>query len=328
MIQILSIIASIIFEVLAILSIFTHNSYFYSIVIFMLLHAVSAFFISYALYIITGNRYKKDFKVFILFYLLFFLTLSAEFLAFLLFEILYKKKLIVRQDTFSINPEEEMEYEAIPMRKRLYGEGSVLFGLRFPEATPSLKHASLLYLIDKSPILSYQFVRERIYDTSEEIRLLSFSIISRMENDINYKISILKKYLENHQEKNNAEIYYKLAELYWEIVYMNISDKEFEGYNLEQAMIYIKMAINEKYKYFDSIFLLGRIYLKLKDKEQARKCFNESLSYKFIKNRVIPYIAELYYLEKDFIGAKRILLEVQSVPINNKFSNIIELWKS
>lgn len=328
MARIIFVVISMILEISAILSVFIHAGYFFSIAVFMILHAASACFLSFALYMAMPERYKKNYAVLILFYLLFFFALSAEFLAFLSLDFLYGRSTAEREEALHINPGHEIGYKTIPLAGRQYGEGSVLSRLSTPGVSVPLKQTSLLYLIDKTPALSYKLVKESVYDPSDEIRLLAFSLLSKTENDINKKISALKKYLSYAKKGNEGEIRFDLAGLHWTLVYMNITDKEFESYNLDQAKDNILKAIKQKYKYFDALLLLGRIYLKLGDREQAEGCLNKSLSREFLKNRAIPYLAEIYYLKGDFWAAKRLFMEMESRPLNNRLNNILELWTS
>ncbi len=326
MIKIIFVFISSALEILAVLSVFIYRNYFLSIAIFMAFHALSAIFLAYASYIAMPKRYKKNYKEFLLFCFLFFFILSAEFLAFLLFDFVFKRTTGETAEVLHINPELEIGHKIISVAVRQYGEGSVLSRLTCANAPVSLQQSSLLYLINKSPALSYKFVKQSVYNPQDEIRLLAFGLLSNIENGINNKIAELKKYLADTTINNVGEIYLDIANLYWEAVYKNISDNEFESYNLSQSRDYVLMSINENYKSFETVFLLGKIYLRSKDIEQAKNYFSESLSFEYSKEKAMPYLAEIYYAKKYFMETKKMFKEIKSRSLNNRLNNIIEIW--
>ena len=329
MIRIFFIFLSLACEILAIISIIYCHGYFYSIYFFIFLHAFSAISLAYVSYIsLPIRRYKKNYQTIFIFFFIYFFIPIFEFLCFLIIYLILKRTHSEKSEIFHINPEFEIGHKIISVAGRQYGEGSVVSRLTDTKVPINLQQSSLLYLINKSPDLSYKFVKQSLYNPQDEIRLLAFGLISNIEKDINNKIMELKKYLNDSNNKNNkGEIYLDLANLYWELVYKNISDNEFDDYNLKKSKQYVLESIKENYKKFENFFLLGKISLKLNDIEQAQKYFAESLHFDYFKDKTVPYIAEIYFNEKKYSESKKIFENMKSHTLNNKLKNIIDLWK-
>ncbi len=325
--KIILIAISLVTEYYAVISLLNGGAYWASIATFFCLHALSALSISLAMYYEMPEKFGKNLvhNIFVSFPLFFFLPVM-EFFAFTLFILLFKKQKSIHQEPLSINPEEELDFRTFPSLNRQYGEGSIVSRLADPNASSKLKQSSLLYLINKNPTVSYNLVRDNIGYRSNEVRLLAFSLLSKKENEINEKIFSLKNILSDGKERNSEKLYFDLAYLYWNLVYMNISDKEFEKYNLEMSTKYILKAMNKKYRHYESAFLLGRISAKLKNYKEAERYFKDALASDTLRDKVIPYLAEVYYITKDYKKAKELFDKISSPVINNKLKNIVELW--
>ncbi|MFW0884942.1 tetratricopeptide repeat protein [Candidatus Acidulodesulfobacterium sp. H_13] len=325
--KIILIAISLVTEYYAVISLLNGGAYWASIIDFFCLHALSALCISLAMYYEIPKKFGKSIvrNILVSFPLFFFLPVM-EFFAFILFILLFKKQKTIHRESLSINPEEELDFKIFPSLNRQYGEGSIISRLADPNASSKLKQSSLLYLINKNPTVSYDFVRDNMRHRSNEVRLLAFSLLSKKENEINKKIFSLKNTLSDEKERDSGKLHFELAYLYWNLVYMNISDKEFEKYNLEISMKYILKAMNKKYRYYESAFLLGRISAKLKDYKEAERYFKDALALDALQDKVIPYLAEVYYITKDYKKAKELFDKISSPVINNKLKNIVELW--
>lgn len=299
----------------------------FSVVFLFLFHGISAVFVSLSLYILLSKKYGKSIYNFLVFFFLNFFLLLVGYLASLLFYIyltkIYKARTI---EPITLDSKEKMPVVKTMPNKQC-GEGSICTWLNDSDASDNLKKGSLLYLIDIKSPLSYEYSKKGLVSFSDEIRLISFGFLSKTENEINKNINRLKKSLEAEgDEKNLAKEYYELSRLYWESVYLNIADKEFSDNNLRYAEEYAEKAVKDKYYYFDSLFILGRINLKLGNMDKAIVFFEEALFSKNLYKKVLPYLAEAFFIKKDFKRTKELLNKTSKYLIYNEFKNIVDLW--
>jgi tetratricopeptide (TPR) repeat protein len=74
---------------------------------------------------------------------------------------------------------------------------------------------------------------------------------------------------------------------------------------------------------------MGRVYMMQKDYDHALAEFNtaQELSESDF-SFVLPYIAEIYYIMRDFDTAKKIMNDASSLDFNPRLYPIIAQWRS
>ncbi len=326
-ILILSFAVSLIAELCAFLSLERASGHLLSVTPFLVLHASSSLFLNFSFFAGLKERSKKKLLYLFCFYFIYFFLPLVQFPAFFIMLYFFNKRKIEAVPAIQINPANEIGLKTFGTAERRFGEGSILSRLEGRGVPPQLKQSSLTYISNKKPVISYTHVRNNICHSSDEVRLLAFSLLSKMESGISNEISSLKLQLtENTDEKRNGGIYSRLAQLHWTLAFMKISDREFENYNLNQAKDYLVLALNENYRYFDSMFLLGRVYLKLKDFDAAEKALKAAGGSDFFRDKAAPYLGEIYYTRKDYKKTKETLAKISYRPLNNKLNNMVDLW--
>ena len=298
----------------------------FSVLLLILFHGISAVFISLAFYILLSQKYGKSIYNFLALFFLNFFLLFIGWLASLLFYIYLTKMHKTRTiEPLILNSADKISFKKSGLNKQ-YGEGSIHSRLNDPDVPYHHKKDSLLYLINIKAPLSYEYSKKNLASSTDEIRLLSFGFLSKTENEINKNISRLKKSLSVEVEKNLAKKFYELSRLYWESVYLNIADGEFKNSNLLEAEKYAENALKDKYYYFNSVFILGRINLKIGNIDKAKEFSEEALTSENMYDKILPYLAETFFIKKDFKKTKELLNKASRYTTYNEFKNIIDLW--
>jgi tetratricopeptide (TPR) repeat protein len=160
----------------------------------------------------------------------------------------------------------------------------------------------------------------------DEIRLMAFSMISKMEKQLNDKIYELNLRLKDNDlsEEKKAKIYFELAQTYWDFVFFHIVDKEFENFAIEKALYYAEEGLKLK-KDFIPYFLLGRVYLRLKDYKKAKEYLELAFNFKEFGYKVIPYLAECYFYERNFKKVKELFSQLD-LSLDVKVSFLKHFW--
>jgi hypothetical protein len=74
---------------------------------------------------------------------------------------------------------------------------------------------------------------------------------------------------------------------------------------IDQSLQYATMVYDSGIDDPSLLILIGRIYLKKGDLQQAQKFVNLGLEHGAHRDRVIPYLAELAFRQRDFKALKR-----------------------
>ncbi|WP_028950951.1 tetratricopeptide repeat protein [Sulfurihydrogenibium subterraneum] len=310
-----NILYSVISEIFGILFLFSENIYI-SVGIYIIFHSIAIFLLSSTLLFLIPKKYrnkKKESFTFLFFFGFFTFIAGFIFLFVLSLYLLRTQKNIEYKpvEAFSLD---EIYNEDIDFYGRRFGEGGLVSLIKDKNVPKYLKEKAFLALADlKSPFV-FNLIKENLSNPIDEIRLLAFSLISKMEKEMTEKVHDLENKLKKDDitDDEKAEIYKALAQLYWDFVLYNIVDEEFKSFMIEESKSYALKSLEIKkdpYVYF----LLGRIYLKLKDVEKAIKFLEEAVKDKNIKSKVIPYLAECYFYMRDYKSVKSILKELDLI---------------
>jgi len=311
----------------------------YGIIIFYIFHSLASFILSLILYPLIPQKFKiRNNKIFFIFFatLIQIATLLLGYI-FFIFIVLW---LLRHQE----KPEEEFldkfsysEIFEFPSVKRQFGESAVREVLT-GKAQKSIKLKLISFLSEFKAKETIHIIKTLLSEKDDEIRLMSFGIINKIETkiirEIKEKLDMLETKLDNLEK---AYLYKDLAKLYWELVYLEIADKEIEKFLLEKVKYYIEESKKFGLEDAEILFLEGRVLLEIFKEnnslektylEQALNKFSEAIKYKYPKEKVYPYIAEIYFYKKEYKKLKEILQEIKDIAkYDFKLYPILKVWE-
>ncbi|WP_461828701.1 tetratricopeptide repeat protein [Aquifex sp.] len=287
------------------------------LILYLLFHGVASFLIGSLIFLLLPPRYRKNTpKKLLLPSIVVFIFLTGPLGVFgglLLYVMLLKRKRVSL-------PVEKLFLEEIiipEVEKRTFGE-----------AVGEKLNEKLILLLTKFPSSqAMQLLKRALAVDKDEVRLIAFATISRMEKEIFERINILLKELERAKDEEELfRIYASLAELYWEPVFLNIADEELEEFYLKTALEYGLKAleIREDEKL---LFLIGRIYLRLKEYDKAEHFLIKATEKGMPLEKVAPYLMEVYFVRRDWEALKELssYLRERVIP-DAKALSIIRVW--
>jgi len=298
------------------------------LILYLTFHGVASFRIASLIYLLLPKKYKSrrwDKLLFAIITLIVFLTGPLGILGGLLFYFMLLKK-----PNITI-PVENLFFENVTIpqvEKRSFGETQI-----------EELHDRLIFFLTKYPTpRSIQLLKRALSSEQDEVRLMAFSAISKMEKEVFERINLLIKELE--KVKTPEELYRissSLAELYWELVYLGIAEEELAEFYLRTALEYAIRALETTLKYGlraleiskdgKLLFLIGRIYLRLKDYEKAEKFLREAVEEGIPIEKVAPYLMEIYFIRRDWKVLKKISENLRGKVIPDaKAVSIIKVW--
>jgi len=287
------------------------------LILYLTFHGVASFLVASLIYLLLPQKYKSKRWNKLLFSgiaLIVFLTGPLGVLGGLLFYFMLLKK-----PSITI-PVENLFFENVTIpqvEKRSFGEAPI-----------EKLHDRLILFLTKYPTpRSIQLLKRALSSEQDEVRLIAFSAISKMEEEVFNRINLLLKELERVKEPEELfRIYSSLAELYWELVYLSIADEELAEFYLKGAIEYGLRAL-EISKDGKLLFLMGRIYLRLKDYEKAEKFLREAVEEGIPIEKVAPYLMEIYFIRRDWKALKELSERLKGKVIPDaKAISIIKVW--
>ena len=318
---------SILFEVLAVVSAlgdFTGN-----ILLFFILHGIASFLLSIVVWTLIPNKYKKPFlSTFAGIYLVLFMTPVLNYLALFVFVVILRKQKDLPLIPGETIPIFELVDEKIMLQKRRFGESSVREFVLNKEVPKNLRLNAFLLLTEIKTPSSISLLKIGLIDPDDEIRLLSFSVIEKLEKQINERIhKNLEKLKGEIDKKERGEICKNLAFLYWENVYLGIADKEIVEFYITEAEKYAKKAIKILGDNPYLILLLGKISLRRNRLDDAYTFLSYVLNENIPEFKVAPYLAELFYKNKEFDKVKEIINKYKYITYDPTFYPVALFWR-
>ena len=214
-----------------------------------------------------------------------------------------------------------------PIKTVAYGAGwaNVRFdSSRFTkdEQIQALRSLSRKTARDVNPIYS-----KLVSEEMEEIRVCAFSMLENQQDFLHKKISmLLKKINKETASKKKAYIAKQLALLYWELVYRNLSDKEFRIILLERSFYFASLALNVMTSDATLQILCSRINIERGDMVAGLDDLATASKLNAPPSRFLPYLAEIAYKNKDYNALRQHLLSDSSIKYLFKINSIFNFW--
>ncbi|RUM59686.1 MAG: hypothetical protein DSY53_02125 [Persephonella sp.] len=323
---------SITFEISSIYLLFFTKDFTGKIFAVLILHTLASITLSQIVWLILPKRYKKPFPLSLIsLFVIVFSTPIVSYIALIILYIILKKqkpKTAYPFNHFSIW--KGLEELRIPKRK--FGEAAIIELVRNTKIPAEKRLKAFIFLTEAISPETVQLLKLGLSDPNDEIRLLCFSELSKIEKKITSSIHYYMNILENAKDdKEYLDALENLAKSYWEAVYLGIGDEEINKYYINQTYKYALKAIEfaeEKNLQVDPhvILILGKINLLKGDYESAERLLRETLDSNIPKFEVIPSLAKLYYEKGEFSKVKELFMKYPYLRYDFDIYPIYALW--
>ncbi len=171
--------------------------------------------------------------------------------------------------------------------------------------------------------------RQLLSDNMDELRLYAFSLLENQQNFINKKISeLLKDYTQKHSTAHKVLIEKQLALLYWELVYLNLTEDALRRLIIEKCLSLAQSALKVLTTDATLWTLMAKIHLASHQIPDAINAFNKAEKYKAPPSKIYPYLAELSFQKREYSQIKHYLCSDAAFRDIPKLSRVVEFWCS
>lgn len=166
-----------------------------------------------------------------------------------------------------------------------------------------------------------------VTDDLEELRVCAFSMLENQLDYLNKQINLLiKKHQEISVPYKRAFIAKQLALLYWEMVYRNLSDKEFRAILLERSSYYASSVLDFSPDDTTMRILLARIDLTNGNLNESIDNFARASKLHAPASKITPYLAEMAFDNKNYVAVKQYFSSHPSLKYLLKINKIYHFW--
>lgn len=218
----------------------------------------------------------------------------------------------------------EMETIFNPSR---FGEGGAYMQARNNKVATNQRIRALLALDTCAGKQKNAVMHNILFDEEDEIRLLAFGLLKMQEQDVLNEVHQAEFELaKDNDPLHKARGERRLAMAFWEMVYQDLALEDLSVYAVEGALKHAKSAMTVLKEDTGLWTLLGKIYLRQKHLNAAESAFKKALQYGAAASQVIPYLAELHFHRKDYVGLRKLLMTVPSLRTVPTFGAVYEFW--
>lgn len=209
-----------------------------------------------------------------------------------------------------------------------YGAGSIRPRLLHTELAKQTRIEALLTVQSLPGNLSARLLREVLSDPADDLRLSAYGMLDHGEKQLNLRIQHALDQLE-HETLPEARglLHQRIAESYWELVYQDYAHQgELRAFALQSAWRAAQEALPLRPQDGDLHVLTGRIALTLGYAEEAAAAFARAIELSIPHTRVLPYLAELAFLRRDFVSARARINELGECAKSFSTAPLIAFW--
>ena len=318
------------FEILAWGQLALSGSSDQKLILYLGLHAIASFFFALLAFQLLPYRYKTPRRpvVCLLFAPIYFLPilgfvgiLIAVFVPALL------PKFIAQQNFRLLQLPEPDPHERT--QQAPFGRTGARSFLSNTKAPMDLRLRALVGLQNIPSRVSSPLLRDLLADPAEDIRLLAYGMLDNLEKRLNSKIH--KTLQDYHDAQDNDEKILaarKLSQLFWELLYQGLVQGDLAKHAAEQALNFTQIALEADDADPGLYLARGRLLQQAGFIEKAQEDYNKALSLGLPNPRVIPYLAEIAYDQRNYREVKQLLASMHNWQSLPKLQPIIKFWSS
>ena len=192
--------------------------------------------------------------------------------------------------------------------------GQVRAQLANPLAPLDQRLKALVALQDTPAHATGALLRKLLSDPADDMRLLAYGILDGKEKQIMQRIQENQRLLEVGQadEGERHAGHKRIAELYYELIYQDLVQGDMLRFASEQVRLHIVEA--RRYDSSDAglWFMLARLELQAGDVDAAAHALDQAREGGFARERLLPYIAELRFLQRRYGDVRQLFDELRT----------------
>ncbi|WP_434361671.1 hypothetical protein NF212_24750 [Parasalinivibrio latis] len=158
-------------------------------------------------------------------------------------------------------------------------------------------------------------------DLSDDVRLLAYASLEKIEYQINENLERLKNKFTFQKSANRA---YEIAQQYWELCYLGLADGVLRRHYLREARSYLEQAVAID-PMAQVYLLLGRVLIAENEPHSAIGPLEKALSGGLRMKQVAPYLAEAAFIAKDYENVRKYMGFLSNTD-NENLRQLKEYW--
>lgn len=186
--------------------------------------------------------------------------------------------------------------------------------------------------------ISSPLLRNVLNDSSEDLRLLAYGMLDSLERNISRSIDQELDTLRRAQASEDSpaqrlgpvgmQAAEKLSALYWELVYQNLAQGDMRDHAIRESLRYCDLVLGQQPNHAQHTLRRGLLLHALGRNEEAALSYDLALQQGLPATRVLPYLAELSFEQRDFERTRQLMQQLDEWSSLPKLRPVIDYWSA
>lgn len=182
-----------------------------------------------------------------------------------------------------------------------------------------------------SPLL-----RNVLNDSSEDLRLLAYGMLDSLERNVSRAIDQELNALQHAQAQEGEsplgpigqQAAEKLSALYWELVYQNLAQGDMREHAIRESLRYGDLVLEQQPRNAQLHLRRGQLLQASRQYPQAREAYERAQQLGLPATRVLPYLAELSFAERDYATTRTLMQQLDGWTSLPRLRPVIDYWNT
>ncbi|MGE3165445.1 MAG: tetratricopeptide repeat protein [Planctomycetota bacterium] len=226
-----------------------------------------------------------------------------------------------------------VESPSLSIRKRPhnaelpYGDGGLLGVVRYA-SDPQRRMDAILSTQQLPARESVPILHTALKDGVDEVRLLAYSMLDRMELRINGRITEMREALEGASPELAAQLHHKLGEQYWELADSGLAQGDVRRHMVATAQKHGDESLALESHNAQAHLLLGRVRLEQSDLDEAQRHLEIAIVQGMAPSEVAALMADIAFRRRDFRATRAALRKADPLSLRTRpLSQVSSLWQ-
>lgn len=227
-------------------------------------------------------------------------------------------------------PWQEVDIPELPFRpidmnlQTIYSQGGLRQVLR-EASNPDKRLKALMATRQMADREAVDILREALKDPADDVRLLAYSMLEQKEKTLTQRASLVQQALKQSAKSEIPGLKRRLAQVWWEMAYLGLAQGGLRNYYLNNAADMLEGIILQSPKHSDWR-LMGRVELARGNLDAAEKAFKRASASGAPPEAILPYLAELAFLRRDFAAVREHLRACPREQLHPANRPLLEAW--
>lgn len=197
-------------------------------------------------------------------------------------------------------PVPELPYQPLKVQLQpIYGQAGMVSILRHAP-DPERRIKAVMATRQMTSQEAIPVLKEALRDPADDVRLLAYSMLDALEEEINATIRSLLIRLEKEEPPQHQDLHERISSSYWELAYLGLAQGDVLRHVLNRSLHHLERALDTGAGDPGLHIQRGRLLMHQQRWDEAAEAFASAVERGVPETSVAPYLAEIAFEKREF----------------------------